>query len=329
MAQSHMRSDGLCHARIVMPARHLLGTVCAHGGADCPLFEAGRAAAILDEVKRDPTVTIRLESDADAVPHYSALAPGHYAQQDPEDVFNRKRDLDVLQRLGLVPGSVRRARYLYELLLERIETPYGICAYDTPNWTGCPLARSGAYERVREQGWRAVVYDRSEEEKRGYRERNVQRIENDGRLFMRPHHIMCLACGYAGGQNDAPRPNDTLWEILERVRKDPEVLITLVEGCCEACDCCDGFHPETGRCVHAGGLIRDYKKDLDVFRKLGLMPGATMPARALFELVFERIPSTRLICGYGDGVVTSHEWAICGGPEGNPDYEATRRTGLF
>lgn len=90
---------------------------------------------------------------------------------------------------------------------------------------------------------------------------------------------------------------------------------------------CHGFHPETGRCVHSGGLIRDYKKDLDCFQKLGLMPGATMPARALFNLVFERIGSTREICGYGDGVVTSEEWRIC--RDGDTGYEVTWRSGLF
>lgn len=329
MTNGNMRNDGLCNAAVTMRARHLLCTVCALGGAECPLLEREKAREILDQVKSDPTVAIRLVSDADAIPHYGTLGPDGYAQGDAEDVFNRKRDLDVLQRLGLVPGSIRRARYLYELLFERIQTPDGICSFDTPGWEGCALARSGAYESVREKGWQAVAYCRSGQEMQEHRERNIERIENDDRLFMRPHHLMCLACWYAAGENDAPRPNDTLYEILVRLRHQPDVPITLVEGCCEACDCCDGFHPETGRCVHAGGLIRDYKKDLDCFQKLGLMPGATMKARELFDLLFERIPSTRDICGYGDGVVTSHEWGICGGPDGNPGYEATRSTGIF
>jgi len=114
-----------------------------------------------------------------------------------------------------------------------------------------------------------------------------------------------------------------------RIRQEPDVPIVLIEGCCMACDCCEGHHPETGRCVHAGGLIRDYKKDLDVFQKLGLMPGAALPARELFGLLFERITSTRDICGYGDGIVRSQEWAICGDPNGSPGYVATRGTGLF
>ena len=328
MANAGTMDDGLCRAAISMQARHLLSTVCVRGGAECPMLEADRAREILDRLSRDPTLTIRLASSADVVPHYAGLEPDDEARL-AATALERKRDLDVLQRLGLVPGSARRARYLYTLLFERIATPDGICAFDTPGWEGCPLARSGAYESARDQGWKAMVYHRSDDEMADYRRRNVERIAHGERLAVRPHHLMCLACWYAGGKGQEPRPNDTLYEIHQRIRRQPDVPITLVEGCCQACECCDGFHPDTGRCVHPGGLIRDYKKDLDVLQKLGLMPGATMGARELFDLIFERIPSTRDICGYGTGVVTAEEWRICGGPDGNPGYEQTRRTGVF
>lgn len=324
-----MRNDGLCNPRITIRARELPGLVCTQGGVECPCIKKRRAQHILEEIRRDPTVSIRLESDADCVPHYTTIWPESYAQVNREEVFNRKRDLDVLQRLGLAPGDTRRARYLLELLFSRVSSMQGICAYDTLGWEGCPAARLGAYERVRDLGWQAVVYQRSPEEMRAFRERNEREIDQGDRIYIRSHHLMCLACGYAGGQNNASRPNDTLYEIFQRIRRQPDVAITLVEGTCQACECCDGFHPETGRCVHGGGLIRDYKKDLDCFQKLGLMPGATMKARELFDLLFERIPSTRDVCGYGDGVVTSEEWRICGGPEGCAGYEATRKTGLF
>jgi len=235
----------------------------------------------------------------------------------------------VLQRLGLVPGDTRRSRFLYELLFQRIETPNGLCAYDTPGWEGCPLARGGAYESVRAKGWKAVVYCRSDEERAEYRRRNEERIKTGDRLYMRPHHLMCFSCWYAGGKGQTPRSNDTLFEIVQRVRQQPDVPITLVEGPCMACDCCDGFHPPNGRCVHSCGIIRDYKKDLDVFQKLGLLPGATLKARELFSLLFERVKSTREICGYGDGVVRSGDWTICGGPDGNPGYLLTREKGIF
>ena len=322
--------DGLCNPAITIAARRLPGTVCVAGGAACPLFAAiQEARAILDRVKRDPAVSIRLTSDADCVRHYRARGPGGCTPPDRDAMLNRARDLDVLLGLGLAPGDTRRSRYLYTLLFERIETLDGICACDSEGWEGCPLARSGAYESVRRQGWKAVVFDRTEEDKAEARRLSVERIRNDDTLFVRLHHLMCLACWYGSTEGKTPRPDDTLDEIYHRIRRDPEVRITLIEGQCEACHCCDGFHPESTRCVHDGGLIRDYKKDLDCFRKLGLTPGATMPARDIFRLLFERIRSTTEICGYGDGVATSREWQVCGGPGGNPGYARARETLVF
>ena len=129
-----MLDDGLCDSpTIEIPARQLLGTVCVLGGADCPLFETREQALdILKRVKADPAVAIRLTSDADRVPHYTMLDAEDYANRDREGLLSRQRDLDVLQRLGLIPSDTRRSRYLYELLLERIETPDGICASKAP-----------------------------------------------------------------------------------------------------------------------------------------------------------------------------------------------------
>ena len=326
-----MLNDGLSDdAAITIPARQLLGTVCVRGGADCPLFDNKECAqAILDRVKADPTVSIRLTSDADRIPHFTTITTDDYRKTKSEGVFNRKRDLDVFQRLGLAPGDTRRARYLYELLLQRIESPDGICSYDTPNWEGCELARSGAYESVRARGWEEIVFDRTAEDKAESRRKSVERIRNDPVICMRPHHLMCMSCwaGSTGGEGE--RSNDTLDEIYRRICSDPDLEIMLVEGNCEACYCCDGFHPDTTRCVHSCGLIRDYKKDLDLFQKLGLMPGDTRNARELLKLIYERVPSTVEICGYGTGIVNGQEWTICGGPEGNAGYAKARETVKF
>jgi hypothetical protein len=54
-----------------------------------------------------------------------------------------------------------------------------------------------------------------------------------------------------------------------------------------------------------------------------------MKVRELYALLFERIPSTRDVCAYGDGVLTSNEWRICGGPEGNEAYRRTIGSGIF
>jgi hypothetical protein len=329
MKNKLFRNDGLCNPLLTIRPYQLLSTVCVLGGVKCPLMEAGKAAEVLDKVRTDPTTTIRLESNVDEIPHFTSLGPTDHASPDTQDVLNRKRDLDVLQRLGLVPGDTRRARYLYELLFSCIGTTDNICSYNTAGWQGCSLAHSGAYEKVQVQGWKAVVYNRSDQECEEYRQRNVELIKNNNGLFVRPHHLMCLSCWYGDGKELSARPNDSIFEIWQRIRNEPDISITLVEGTCMACDCCDGFHPPTGRCVHSCGLIRDYKKDLDCFQKLGLMPGTSIKAREFFSLLYERIPSTRDICAYGDGIVRSNEWLICSSPDGNPGYAKARLTGIF
>ena len=324
-----MIDGSLCDAPAVdIPARQLLGTVCVAGGAECPLFrEREDALEVLQRVKRDPSASIRLTSNADRVPHYSMLEDADYARLNREGVLNRKRDLDVLQRLGLSPGDTRRARYLYELLLQRIDTPVGICAHDTPGWEGCPLARSGAYESVRGKGWEEIVYDRFEQDMLEARRLSVDRIRTDRVLNVRPHHLMCMSCWVGGTGGEGERGNDTLDAIWRRICDDPDVEIRLVEGNCEACHCCDGFHTSSTRCVHACGLLRDYKKDLDVFQKIGMMPGDTMNARELLKLIYRKITSTTEVCGTGEG--TSHEWSVCSGPQGNAGYVEARKTVAF
>lgn len=322
--------DGLCNPAITMRPCHLLSTVCTLGGAKCPLIEEDKAKEIIGRLKVDPTTSIRLVTDVDEIPRYTRLKKEDHASPDREDVLNRKRDLDVLQRLGLAPGDTRRARYLYELLFARVNTTLNLCSYNTPGWEGCELAKSGAYEKIHSKGWQAVVYLRSKDEMAEFRRLNVNDINTLPGLFIRPHHLMCLSCWYDGGKGQISSSGDnTLFEIWQRIKSDPEIPVTLVEGTCMACDCCDGFHPKNGRCVHSCGLIRDYKKDLDVFQKMGLMPGATMKAREVFAMLFDKVTSTREICAFGDGIVRSEEWKMCSDPLGNPSYSRTRITGIF
>ncbi len=326
-----MLEDGLCDApAIELAARQLLGTVCVAGGVECPLFKRREnAMEILQLLKQDPAVAIRLTSDADRVPHYSMLEDEDFARMNREDVLNRKRDLDVLQRLGLSPGDTRRARYLYELLLKTVETPVGICAHDTPGWEGCPLAHSGTYQSVRTKGWQEIVSHRPESDTSEARRHSIARVQKDEVLNVRPHHLMCMSCWVGSSGGEGERGNDTLDAIWRRICDDPDVQIRLVEGNCEACHCCDGFHAESTRCVHAGGLLRDYKKDLDVFQRIGMMPGDILNARELLKLIYARVTSTTGVCGYGTGEATSSEWSVCSGPRGNAGYAEARRTMAF
>ena len=272
---------GMSQAELEIRPHHLLATVCTLGGAECSLLRKDRIDYILKRVSTDAALPIKLVSNADEIAYFRDMRPEDYAQMDAPEVFNRKRDLDVLQKLGLVPGAIRRARYLYSLLFDRIKTPQGICAYDTPGWEGCPQVSSGAYERICAEGFSAVVYMRSAEERKRSKEESVAETYNSKQLYIRPHHLMCMSCYYNGGKGNVPRENDNLYEAIMRIQENPDIEITLVEGCCMLCDTCDGYDTKTHRCVHSGGIIREYKKDLDVRQKLGRMPGATMKAKEL------------------------------------------------
>ena len=314
MEDCEVVTGGTSEADVMMRPFELLSVVCTLGGAECPLVGNERAQGLIQAV-REPACRIKLVSNADEVPYYKHRTAEDWASIEPLDVFNRKRDLDVLQKLGLTPGSITRSRYIYTLLFQKISTVVGLCAYDTPGWQGCPHARSGAYEKIRgngDGGVGRVVAIPDQEEYLRRRKQCVEEIEKADRLYLQPHILMCICCDYDGGRGGKPRTTDDIYEIRRKMEADPDIEVTLVEGdLCMVCGSCDGFDHAACRCVHRGGLIRNFKKNLDVLQKLGLMPGATMKARELCDLLFERIPSTSDVCGYGDEVVTGPAWQIC------------------
>ncbi len=313
---------GLSQADLEMRPFELLSVVCTLGGVQCPLISSERAQSLVAQV-RAPGCRIRFVTDADEVPFYPCR---DWAATTPQAVFNRKRDLDVLRELGMAPGATTRARCVYERLFAQVSTLVGLCAYDTTGWEGCGHARGSAYAGVRERGAGAVVEIPGPEEIARRKELAVAAIRTAERLVLQPHIFMCICCDWAGGEGGRPRGSDDIYEVRRRMEDNPDIEITLTEAdLCMVCGSCDGLDTASGHCVHGGGLVRNFHKNLTVFQKLGLMPGDTLPARKFADLLFERIHSTREVCGYGDGIVTSPQWSICGGPEGNPGYEKTRR----
>jgi hypothetical protein len=60
-----------------------------------------------------------------------------------------------------------------------------------------------------------------------------------------------------------------------------------------------------------------------MLQKLGLQFGSSLKARELFRLIFERIPTTKEICGR-DNTAPSVWWDPCGESnrtQGQPNYE--------
>lgn len=91
------------------------------------------------------------------------------------------------------------------------------------------------------------------------------------------------------------------------------------------CPPCHGYEPERGLC-YAGCHLRDRKKDLEVFQRLGLVPGDVLPAEKLISLIYDKLPTVKGICEYGAS--TSPEWDACSGVYSGM-YELRHKKGLF
>jgi hypothetical protein len=305
--------------------------VCRIGEGRAKDLGDARLTEILAAVRQDPKVPIRLRSNTESVYRYQNPGP---AEDSPEgELFNAKRDLDVLQKLGLVPGDTRPAVDMFERLLANIPTSKGVCGYETvtaDTWKGCPRAASGDYEKGHALGLNAVIPRRDEQEKAEFKKTSVAEIYRAKTLRIRPHHLMCMSCFYGARMEKlGPIKEDNLFEPIDAIHKNPDIPVTLVAGCCMICPPCSRYDPKTNLCLGGRSMaLRDQKKDLDVLQKLGLEYGDTLPARKLYELLYERIPSTRDICGYGDGEERAPEWSICGDPEGKETYRKARAAKL-
>ena len=142
-------------------------------------------------------------------------------------------------------------------------------------------------------------------------------IEKAERLYIRPNHALCILC-----TRNAPEPliQDNLVELRRRMEANPDILVTLTEGCCMVCDSCNVYHPGEHLCYH--GHPKSILRDLRMLEVLGLKPGATLPARELYRLIFERIKSLKDICGWGDGTNYAPMWSPCDGFQGMAFEEA-------
>ena len=117
----------------------------------------------LKQVVRDhPDIPLRIVCNAGDV--YVYQDPGTREDSPEGRDFNRKRDLDILQRMSWQPGTVLPARTVFRSLHKHITTVAGICGYDavtSPAWKGCPKAKSGCYEKGRQQGVQAIIPPRN------------------------------------------------------------------------------------------------------------------------------------------------------------------------
>ncbi len=302
---------------ITMRPHHLMCLLCLKGGGNPPDRESAKLDEKLKAIEDDRNILITLETAFDCMGGPKTF-PTEY------DPATRRKDLQVLRALNMVPGATRNARELFHRRIpQNIASLEGICQLggeSGPAWQECPQAHSGAYEKGLEAG---IIIFRDPVQKEQSKVDSCDELMTTDRLRVRPHHLLCILCAYGGGMR-APLVEDNLWEILVRSREEPDVEIELIEGACMVCPPCHGYDPDREIC-DAGCGLRDRLKDLNTFQKLGLQHGDVLPARELWALLFEKLEKLSDICDNPDGVIP--EWSTCGSAHSGK-YEKLREEGV-
>ncbi|MDD4871009.1 MAG: hypothetical protein PHR77_10660 [Kiritimatiellae bacterium] len=309
----------------------LLCLICAMGETNA-VPQNPKMKAIYDAVHENPDMPVAIQCNAGDV--YVYQNPGT-DEDTPEGIdFNRKRDLDILQKMNWEPGIILPARTALLSLMAMIPTVAGICGYDAVTsdvWKGCPKAKSGNYEKGHKKGITAIIPPRSEAEMVKEKEASIKAMTSAKEVTTRPHILLCAVCQYGGGHRP-PFKADNLPELLQMILNEkPDVLIKMArQADWMMCAPCPNRAPKLNACVNTrgnGGLSNE-KRDLDMLQKLGLHFGSTIKARELYRLIFEKIPTTQDICKrvgssppsvWADGCGTSNV------EKGNANYEKGRK----
>lgn len=139
--------------------------------------------------------------------------------------------------------------------------------------------------------------------------------ESYGGLTLRPYQVLCAVCSLGGPESGKSG------EILDAVRRRPDLPITL------RCNVGDVFvYQDPGTEDDTPESMEfNRRRDLEILLRLNFMPGATVPARVLFNRVLDRITTVSDICGYD--MVTSDAWPGCAQAE-TGQYERAREKGI-
>ncbi|MBQ3343689.1 MAG: DUF1284 domain-containing protein [Kiritimatiellae bacterium] len=323
-------------APLMIRPYQLLCTVCSLGADDASLSpHYARAMEIREAIRKNPDVPVTLSCQVGAI--YSFQDSGTSEDTPEGEEYNRKRDFEVLEILGLPPGSTLPARALFELLMKGLPSISGICGYGKATgeaWKGCPMAETGNYENGYCKGVKALIPPRDEKQMAKDKAESLQAMYSADVVPVRAHILVCAVCQYGEGLRPGYK-EDNLPELLDVIlNRNPDLKIRLVAGAdWMICAPCPGRNPELNCCIHVmgSGELDSQKRDLDLLQKLGLRFGTVMKARDLYKLIFERITTTHGIPDIciKQNTMPSVWWDECCGHlfNGNPRalYEKGRR----
>jgi uncharacterized protein YbjQ (UPF0145 family) len=314
----------------------LVCTVCSLGEQRKePVEQYEKCKQIRDAVRKNPDMPMTLACHAGDL--YAYQESGTKDDTPESEEFNRKRDLDVLQILGMAPGCTLPARAFFKTFMMGVSTVSGLCNYHTVTgtaWKGCPKANSGNYERAHEKGIAALIPPRGDEEMANEKKKSLEALNSATVVPVRPHILACAVCQYGDGLRPGYK-EDNLPELLDLIiNRNPDLPIKMAPGAdWMICAPCPGRNPELKCCTHVWGSgdLASQQRDLNFLQKLGLKYGSTIKARDLYRLIFERITTTH---GVPDmclkyNTMPSVWWDECGcclyGANAHVKYEKGKR----
>ena len=309
----------------------LLCMICSFGERDFMTADEG-LREILGNIREFPSRPIMLNCNAGDVFVYQD--PGIKDDTIEGSEFNRRRDLEILHKLDLMPGTILPARIILFRIFDKIKTVSNICGYEETNsneWRGCEKAKKGCYEkaiqnvlagnpncsrdfyRLLKEGKSSIIIERKEEELDKEKKESLEQVSKSEEISVRPHILLCAVEQYAQGLRP-PYENDNLPEMLQHIIRHPDLKIKLAQAAdWMMCAPCPGRDPGLNACVHSkghGGLANQLR-DLRVLQKLGLKYGTSMKAKDLYKLLLEKIETTNEICAL-EGIFPSIWESGCG-----------------
>jgi len=280
----------------------LLCACCMRGGAENVCENKEKVRALLDKIEKEPDIHIVLRSAFDDAGARTEL-------YDLTTPLQRKRDLDIFRAMGAIPGSVRTARIWSQLLKEYIPDVSSLCApfeREDSNWRNCPNASCGHFK----EGLSSLCPERDKAEKACVKESSVCALYDSDALSVRAHHLMCMICFLGGSHPEKPLVEDNLYELWQKILSDPSIPVTLIEGPgdCVVCPPCHAFDKKSRLC-NASCSLKDRKKDLDAFSRIGLVPGDTLPAIEILRRIYDNIKTVDGICRFEER--RGYDWRNC------------------
>ncbi len=320
------------YPRLIARPYQFLCIVCSPG-EESPGPGDPRLKEILDKIRANPDMPVAVRCNS--TDQFAYQNPGRQDDTPEGAEYNMKRDLDILQRLDLVPGSILPARALFKRLLKTIPSVSEICGYDTVTseaWRGCSKAGSGYYERGHGKGIDALIPPRDEGEMARDKETSLKDMYRAEAIKIQPHDLLCSVAKYGDGVRP-PFKRNNLPEMIQHILKNPDTPITLVSGAdWMLCGPCPSRVAGLNGCVTGafgtGGLYNELK-NLNVLQALGLTYGVTMKAKELYELLlerFDRVSKLAGVCAMRGDIPDSSMWRdVCGKRPGFcPGYEKGR-----